>query len=152
MTENAGIFVVRAKELSLAGGINKVSGNPRRRALQFDNAIVTPLTPLTPRQTRETMQTGKMSLMSPRHPGTEVPASPSHPSASPVKKSGYMGPPNGRGGFQQRVQKDNRDRSLLGVTVRINKGPYKGYIGIVKDATENTARIETAFQLQDHLR
>lgn len=24
MTENAGIFVVRAKELSLAGGVNKV--------------------------------------------------------------------------------------------------------------------------------
>lgn len=35
-----------------------------------------------------------------------------------------------------------RDVSLVGQTVRITQGPYKGYIGIVKDATDNTARVE----------
>ena len=35
-----------------------------------------------------------------------------------------------------------RDMSLIGKTVRIVMGPYKGYVGIVKDATEDTARVE----------
>ena len=35
-----------------------------------------------------------------------------------------------------------RDTSLIGQTVRISQGPYKGYCGIVKDATESTCKIE----------
>ena len=35
-----------------------------------------------------------------------------------------------------------RDTSFIGKTVRISQGPYKGYVGIVKDATESTARVE----------
>lgn len=35
-----------------------------------------------------------------------------------------------------------RDNELIGQTVRISQGPYKGYIGVVKDATESTARVE----------
>lgn len=35
-----------------------------------------------------------------------------------------------------------RDRDLIGTTIKITRGPYKGNIGIVKDATSNTARIE----------
>ncbi|KAI4797212.1 hypothetical protein KUCAC02_025255, partial [Chaenocephalus aceratus] len=35
-----------------------------------------------------------------------------------------------------------RDNDLIGQTVRISQGPYKGYIGVVKDATESTARVE----------
>ena len=35
-----------------------------------------------------------------------------------------------------------RDTSTIGKTVRIAQGPYKGYVGIVKDATESTARVE----------
>lgn len=34
-----------------------------------------------------------------------------------------------------------RDR-LLGLTVKIRKGPYKGLLGIVKDTTEQEARVE----------
>jgi transcription elongation factor SPT5 len=34
------------------------------------------------------------------------------------------------------------DASLIGQTVRISQGPYKGYVGIVKDATESTCKIE----------
>ncbi|KII68297.1 Transcription elongation factor SPT5 [Thelohanellus kitauei] len=36
----------------------------------------------------------------------------------------------------------SRDNSLLGVTVRISKGPYKGHVGIVKDSTEVLVRVE----------
>ena len=43
------------------------------------------------------------------------------------------------GGGRGRV---SRDRDLIGSTIKIIKGPYKGNIGIVKDATEDTARIE----------
>jgi transcription elongation factor SPT5 len=35
-----------------------------------------------------------------------------------------------------------RNVTLIGKTVRITQGPYKGYVGIVKDATDTTARVE----------
>ncbi|CAI9740140.1 transcription elongation factor SPT5-like [Octopus vulgaris] len=63
-------------------------------------------------------------LSSPSHPGGA-------PSATPPQGRG-----NGRGSFMR------RDRELIGETVRIIQGPFKGYIGIVKDATESTARVE----------
>ncbi|KAK2179528.1 hypothetical protein NP493_486g02048 [Ridgeia piscesae] len=62
-------------------------------------------------------------------------ASPSHPSSG-------GGGGGGRGAGRGRGAGDRRDRDLIGQTVRIIQGPYKGYIGIVKDATETTARIE----------
>jgi transcription elongation factor SPT5 len=44
---------------------------------------------------------------------------------------GAMGPPRSVG----------RDR-LLGKTVSVRRGPYKGLLGIVKDTTDDTARVE----------
>lgn len=41
----------------------------------------------------------------------------------------------GRGGL-------GRDKEFVGQTIKITQGPYKGHIGIVKDATESTARVE----------
>ena len=35
-----------------------------------------------------------------------------------------------------------RDTSLIGQTIRITRGPYKSYVGIVKDATDALARVE----------
>ena len=35
-----------------------------------------------------------------------------------------------------------RNTTWIGKTVRITQGPYKGYVGIVKDATDATARVE----------
>lgn len=35
-----------------------------------------------------------------------------------------------------------RNVSIIGKTARISQGPYKGYVGIVKDATDTTARVE----------
>ena len=34
------------------------------------------------------------------------------------------------------------DREFVGQTIKITQGPYKGQIGIVKDATDSTARVE----------
>lgn len=48
----------------------------------------------------------------------------------------------GGGGRGRGRGKVGRDMSLIGQTIRIAQGPYKGYIGIVKDATESTARVE----------
>ena len=44
--------------------------------------------------------------------------------------------------MQQNKSGTRRDVSLIGQTVRITQGPYKGYIGMVKDATDTTARVE----------
>ncbi|XP_070567089.1 transcription elongation factor SPT5-like [Ptychodera flava] len=63
-------------------------------------------------------------------------SSPSHPSSGGRGGrggGGQGGPGRGRG---------RRDSGLIGQTVRICQGPFKGYIGIVKDATESTARVE----------
>ncbi|CAM9491533.1 unnamed protein product [Lampetra planeri] len=69
--------------------------------------------------------------------GTFAPKSPRL--ASPMHPSG--------GGMQRMQQnmgrgRGRRDTELIGQTVRITHGPYKGYIGVVKDATESTARVE----------
>lgn len=70
---------------------------------------------------------GLSGMMSPRI------SSPMHPS------SGGQGRGGAYGGGPPRVQ---RDRTLIGQTVRITEGPYKGYIGIIKDATDSTVRLE----------
>ncbi|GAA5800987.1 hypothetical protein HPULCUR_006427 [Helicostylum pulchrum] len=54
-------------------------------------------------------------------------------------RGGRGGPPT-RGGFYGRGR-GGRD-NLIAKTVRISQGPHKGYIGIVKDATDTQARVE----------
>ncbi|XP_046743130.1 transcription elongation factor SPT5 [Diprion similis] len=64
-------------------------------------------------------------------------ASPMHPSGGGFGRGGGGGGRGrGRGGGAR------RDRELIGTTIKITGGPYKGNVGIVKDATENTARVE----------
>ena len=69
--------------------------------------------------------------------------SPHHPS-----QTGSTITPSGQspriGGPMQRNQTGMpiRDRSLLNKTVRVISGAYKGYIGIVKDATDTAVRLE----------
>ncbi|CAG9857576.1 unnamed protein product [Phyllotreta striolata] len=79
-----------------------------------------------------------MEYMSPRR------SSPMHPSSGGF--GGGFGGGNrggggggGGGGGRGRVV---RDRDIIGTTIKITRGPYKGNIGIVKDATHATARIE----------
>ncbi|XP_013417126.1 transcription elongation factor SPT5 [Lingula anatina] len=62
--------------------------------------------------------------------------------SSPAHPSGGGGGAGGPGGAGRGRGTSNRDRGLIGQTVRIIQGSYKGYIGIVKDATDTTARVE----------
>lgn len=62
--------------------------------------------------------------------------SPLHPSARGAAS------PRGRGGRGGRGGGVTRDRELIGQTIKITGGPYKGNVGIVKDATGSTARVE----------
>lgn len=71
---------------------------------------------------------GSFAPMSPRI------SSPMHPSGA-GQRGGFGGGGMSRG-------RGRRDNDLIGQTVRISQGPYKGYIGVVKDATESTARVE----------
>lgn len=63
---------------------------------------------------------------------------------SPMHPSGRGGmTPRGRGGRGAgRGGGVTRDRELIGNTIKITGGPYKGNVGIVKDATGSTARVE----------
>ncbi|KAG8038436.1 hypothetical protein G9C98_006132 [Cotesia typhae] len=65
-------------------------------------------------------------------------ASPMHPSGGGFGRGGGGGGGRGRG----RGGGARRDRELIGTTIKITGGPYKGNVGIVKDATETTARVE----------
>lgn len=58
---------------------------------------------------------------------------------SPMHPSGGRG---GRGGKGKGGFRVTRDREILGKTIKISGGPYKGAVGIVKDATDSTARVE----------
>eukprot|EP00743_Colponemidia_sp_Colp-15_P002010 GILK01002184.1.p1 GENE.GILK01002184.1~~GILK01002184.1.p1 ORF type:complete len:703 (+),score=101.51 GILK01002184.1:3-2111(+) len=50
----------------------------------------------------------------------------------------------GRGGFRQPMGRGRGQRKddLVGSTVTVTKGPWKGYLGIVIDTTDKAARIE----------
>lgn len=79
-----------------------------------------------------TLNTG---FMSPRI------SSPAHPSSGGGGAAGGGGGGGPRGGFQ-RGGRDRSDLELIGKTIKITQGHYKGYIGIVKDAIGSTARVE----------
>lgn len=68
--------------------------------------------------------------------------SPAHPSARGSFTPRGRGGPGGRGGGAGRGGVPARDRDLIGQTIKITGGPYKGNVGIVKDATGSTARVE----------
>lgn len=69
--------------------------------------------------------------------------SPMHPSGGRGGRGGFNrgfgGGGRGGGGGRSGV---SRDREILGKTIKITGGPYKGAVGIIKDATESTARVE----------
>ncbi len=126
LTENGGIFVCKARNLLLAGGTSKISSipssNPRNASYMSPRVMASP-SPHT-----SSLSSGSSSIHS------NSPAS-----------SGGRTPTSIGGGMKisfSTLNNIRRDRSLIGQTVRISQGPYKGYVGIVKDATESTCKIE----------
>lgn len=61
--------------------------------------------------------------------------SPMHPAGGNRGRGGMRGRGGGRGGI-------SRDREIIGKSIKITGGSYKGSVGIVKDATADTARVE----------
>jgi hypothetical protein len=110
MLENGGIFVCKTRHLVLAGGNKSVSSTPA----------------------------GGLGFMSPRL------SSPMHPSGGGgggggggTGGGGTGGGRGGRGGgfgggFGRGGSRLGRDRDLIGKTIKVTQGPYKGHIGIVK--------------------
>lgn len=82
----------------------------------------------------------EINMRSPFHPSSPRLNSPMHPSAGGGRSgSGFI---SGGGGGGMGRGRGRRDSELIGQTIKITHGPYKGHIGIVKDATEATARVE----------
>ncbi|KAI6238149.1 Transcription elongation factor SPT5 [Aphelenchoides fujianensis] len=118
-TQNSGMFVCRNKQVTLLGASNApmVNENP--------TASIT------------------NGLMSPRHAmgGGPAPMQTPFVHSSSFSQNGRMFGGGGgmRGGPNQGPR---RDTSIIGKTVRIKQGPMKGYLGMAKDATETTVRVE----------
>ncbi|XP_078489937.1 transcription elongation factor SPT5 isoform X4 [Ciona intestinalis] len=98
--ENGGVFVVRTRQVVLAGGSRQ-------------NVGANPFAPMSPRI------------------------------GSPARQDNERNKQGGQGGGGGRGRgRGQRDMGIIGQTVRVRQGPYKGHIGVVKDATESTARVE----------
>ncbi|UYV79463.1 SUPT5H [Cordylochernes scorpioides] len=118
MLENGGIFVCKTRHLLQAG--SKTSNNAP--SLGY----------MSPR------------ITSPMHPGGGGAATTAAgagggnltPSRSPMRG------PGGGGGNTMGRGRGRRDLGVIGQTIKIIQGPFKGHIGIVKDATDSTARVE----------
>ncbi|XP_054161598.1 transcription elongation factor SPT5-like [Oppia nitens] len=114
MLENGGIYVCKTRHLILAGG---------SRPLSASGVLNT-----------------SSGYMSPR-----IAASPQHPSSGggmTPSRGGGGGGGGGHGGGGFKGGRDRSDLELIGKTIKITQGTYKGYIGIVKDAIGTTARVE----------
>ena len=128
--ENGGYFVCTTKQLLLAS-------NHKTMSVQIQQGFMSPRILQSPahpsqnaqsdgsssRHSMNSMSTGSTST----HGGSTVGKSPRTPL---VNQQAHMKPGT------------RRNVSLIGKTVRITQGPYKGYVGIVKDATDTTARVE----------
>jgi transcription elongation factor SPT5 len=127
LTENGGIFVSKARNLLLAGGTSKVSSNAS--SYSANAPYMSPRTMSTPSPHTSSSGSSSVHANSPASAGGRTP------------NSGG----GGGGGMKAPLSSLNnirRDTALIGQTVRISQGPYKGYVGIVKDATDSTCKVE----------
>merc|ERR1719391_1897841 len=114
MLDNGGIFVCKCRHLVLAGGS---TGRPAGSTTPGGGG-------------------GFPSMMSPRLSSPAPHQGSDRGGRGGDRGSFRGGRGRGRGGGM------GRDRELIGQTIKITQGPYKGHIGMVKDATEATARVE----------
>ncbi|CAF1536899.1 unnamed protein product [Adineta ricciae] len=123
--ENGGMFVAKARNLLIAGGTAKVT----TPSMPINAPYMSPRTSATPAPHRSSSVGGGGSSVhqnSPASTGGRTPNSTSGPTKAPFSSSANV----------------RRDTGLIGETVKISQGPYKGYYGIVKDATESTCKVE----------
>jgi transcription elongation factor SPT5 len=65
-----------------------------------------------------------------------------------MAQQGSMAPPKPPSGLRGVAFKGRSTHPLMDKTVRIRRGPYKGYLGIVKDVADQTARVELHSQMK----
>jgi transcription elongation factor SPT5 len=131
--ENAGYFVCTTKQLLLASSGGKTSiPSANTSSLMINQGYMSPRV-----------------MASPMHPSSSNGAngaSSTRTVQSTSTSSSVHGAKTPRTPLQQQQQvkagATRRNTALIGKTVRITQGPYKGYVGIVKDATDTTARVE----------
>ncbi len=119
MLENGGIFVCKTRHLVQAGGSKGVSSAPA----------------------------SGLGFMSPRI------SSPMHPAGGAAGGGAGGGGGGGRGGrgggfgggFGRGGARLGRDRDLIGKTIKVTQGPYKGHIGIVKVISKSSNLLDKSF-------
>uniref|UniRef100_A0AC35TPL3 Transcription elongation factor SPT5 n=1 Tax=Rhabditophanes sp. KR3021 TaxID=114890 RepID=A0AC35TPL3_9BILA len=123
--QNCGYFCVNQKDILLYGAALPQGGNNNRTNLE----------------NIKTLTTGILSAIDsiPKQDSFKVPLLPGN----------NRGEANGRGGMTQRgkvgaqLKRDGAGRNpLIGKAVTITGGPYKTYLGCVKDVTQDVARVE----------
>ncbi|CAA92685.1 Transcription elongation factor SPT5 [Caenorhabditis elegans] len=124
VTKNGGVLVCKPKQLILQGA-KKTTSTPMVSRMASPNPMASPRHSsggMTPRSPQDGMSSrGSSGGQTPRQGGGGG-------------RGGHFGTAN-----QQKVR---RDLTLIGKNVRIIKGPMKGHFGIVRDATEDTVRVE----------
>lgn len=137
-SENGGYFVSTTKQLLLASSSNnKIPMMSSSQAgFMSPRVLASPMHPSqsnTPQSGNQSSRQG--SLSSGAHSSSGGSSTHSSVSKSPRAPMNQQQHNNKGGGTR-------RNTTLIGKTVRISQGPYKGYVGIVKDATDTTARVE----------
>lgn len=141
--ENGGIFVCKTRHLLLQGASTKSPAT-----LGGGGSSLGGTTPGSSTPSASPMHAGFMSpriLASPAHGGGGGGGSGNQRGNQQNRGGGGGGGgggPGGSGGGFQRSGRDRSDLELIGKTIKITQGHYKGYIGIVKDAIGSTARVE----------
>uniref|UniRef100_A0A1I7TUA6 Transcription elongation factor SPT5 n=1 Tax=Caenorhabditis tropicalis TaxID=1561998 RepID=A0A1I7TUA6_9PELO len=120
IAKNSGVLVCKPKQLLLQGA-KKTNNTPMISRMASPNPMA------SPRHSAGGMTPGSDSMSSRGSVGGQTPR-------QQQQQQRYLGTAN-----QQKVR---RDLSFIGKNVRITKGPMKGLFGIVRDATEDTVRVE----------
>uniref|UniRef100_A0A914I9G4 Transcription elongation factor SPT5 n=1 Tax=Globodera rostochiensis TaxID=31243 RepID=A0A914I9G4_GLORO len=130
---NGGMFVCKARNLALIGG-SKAAESQETTTILDNNQLMSPRP--NPLESPRSAHGG----MTP-HSGSSVAGAQSVRGDQGFKVPSVVGSiaisANGVG--RQSVR---RNTEMVGKTVRVRSGPMKGYIGIVKDATESTVKVE----------
>uniref|UniRef100_A0A8R1DTN9 Transcription elongation factor SPT5 n=1 Tax=Caenorhabditis japonica TaxID=281687 RepID=A0A8R1DTN9_CAEJA len=122
IAKNGGVLVCRPKQLLLQGAKKQSNPVQTARVAQSPNPMASPK--------------HSSSGMTPSSP---YDGSSRGSSGSQTPRGGDQRGKNFGTANQQRIR---RDLTLIGKNVRIIKGPMKGLFGIVRDATEDTVRVE----------
>ncbi|KAK0409632.1 hypothetical protein QR680_004663 [Steinernema hermaphroditum] len=150
ITENGGIIVCRPKQLVLVGGSKNDAKNRDfggfKPGLSSPNPFQSPRIHgnATPAHSVNESLGGRSvrGNQTPRTNGSQTPRVGGFGAPRGGGGGGGFGGGRGGGGGGGGGRFVRRDNTLIGKSIRIMKGPFKGHFGIVKDCTEEMARVE----------